>query len=88
MWRYFKQFPTITLFKNKKREEKRMRALKLLKAIHEIDDNYIAESLLPSDLQACNITGHSLSDKDSIKRIKELTYKKIQALEGQETEKY
>lgn len=60
-----------------------MRALKLLKAIHEIDDKYIAESVLPSDLQACNIAGHSLSDKDSIKRIKELTYKKIQALEGQ-----
>lgn len=76
--------PTFHKKNSKTKETKRANALKLLKAIHEIDDKYIAESLLPSDLRSCNGEGHSLSEKESIKRIKELTYKKIQELEGQE----
>ena len=55
----------------------------MLKAIHEIDDKYIAESLLSSDLKECYGKEFPISEKESIERIKELTYKKIRALEKQ-----
>lgn len=79
----FNRFSKLWSIKTKEKEAKRANGLKLLKAIHEIDDKYIAESLLPSDLKECYGKEFPISEKESIERIKELTYKKIRALEKQ-----
>jgi hypothetical protein len=79
----FNRFSKLRSLKAKERDAKRANALKLLKAIHEIDDKYIAESILSSDLKGCYGKEVPNSEKESIERIKELTYKKIRALEKQ-----
>ena len=79
----FSRFSKLRSLRAKESDAKRANALKLLKAIHEIDDKYIAESLLLSDLKGCYGKEVPNSEKESIERIKELTYKKIRALEKQ-----
>ena len=69
--------------KAKEKERKRANALMLLKAIHEIDDKYVIESLLTTGLLRRYAEKWACSEKESFERIKELTYKKIQALEAQ-----
>ena len=79
----FSRFSKLRSLKAKESDAKRANALKLLKAIHEIDDKYISESILSSDLKECFGNKLPNSEKESIERIKELTYKKIRALEKQ-----
>ena len=65
----FNRFSKLRSLKSKERDAKRANALKLLKAIHEIDDKYIAESILSSDLKECFGNKLPNSEKESIERI-------------------
>lgn len=83
MCSFFERFFRPRHSKAKEKERKRANALILLNAIHEIDDEYVIESLLTTGLMSRYAEKWSCSEKESIERIKELTYKKIQALENQ-----
>jgi len=65
----------------REKEAKRANALILLKAIHNIDGNYVARNHFPFDLKDCSGEELPISEEDRTERIQELTYQKVQTLE-------
>ena len=79
MRKLFNHFFKQRFSSTREKEAKRANAFYFLKAIHEIDDKYIAESLSPFDLKECYREELPISEDDHIKRIPALKHKEVQA---------
>ena len=75
----FDHFSKRHSLKAKEKEAKRTNAFYFLKAIHEIDDKFIAESLSPFDLKECYREELPISEDDHIEMIPALKHKEVQA---------
>lgn len=81
MHKIFNHFFKQRFSSTREKEAKRANALILLKAIDNIDVNYVAENLFPFDLRDCFVEELPISEDDCIERLPALTHKEVQALE-------
>ena len=79
MRKLFNHFFKQRFSSTREKEAKRANALILLKAIDNIDVNYVAETLFPLDLRDCFGEELPISEDDHIEMIPALTHKEVQA---------